>query len=331
MRKHERKNYRYRGSINLDNTGNFYCGKSAIAGVVSSSLIGMLLLSACSSIPDKQDRLLADSFTRQLYDMGKGTPWEYAGNRIGSRDTYISKRILTRQFIPATPDVYVSSQDNMLRLKEDIQRGKNWPFKQSIQVELPFLNSDKDLWPDWTKALEFKGEYPIGEVGIIQPDTSWMVGWDYNYLFVKAEFHDHNIVSVSDNPERNTSIWHGDALEIFVRSEPRLRCYWEIVINPNGEVYDGIQQNNRWGGFIGNPDDSMNYLEKRIEIFEYGYSIELAIPWKELPGYMKGNRPNKGDRITFMLIRCDNGKQSSCVPLLYGGHNIFGYINAILK
>jgi len=117
---------------------------------------------------------------------------------------------------------------------------------------------------------------------------------------------------------------------VFLRTELKSRSYWEIIVSPAGLVFDGLQQNNRWGLYIGNPDDDIAGLQKRIERWNDGYSIELAIPWREMPGYTKGNPPREGEEISFVLIRCDNGEQSSCLPILYGGHNIFGHIKARL-
>lgn len=61
-----------------------------------------------------------------------------------------------------------------------------------------------------------------------------------------------------------------------------------------------------------------------------GYSVEAALPWREMPAYGNGNPPRPGERIDFTMIRCRNAEQSACHPLLYGGHNLFGHLRGVL-
>ena len=59
-----------------------------------------------------------------------------------------------------------------------------------------------------------------------------------------------------------------------------------------------------------------------------GYRIILRVPWKELPGYTKGNAPQEGDEIRIMLIRTEkresarNARQYAMYPVVAGGHNL---------
>ena len=120
--------------------------------------------------------------------------------------------------------------------------------------------------------------------------------------------------------------WDGDCLEFFILPEKRLKVYWEIVVNPENEVFDGLHQNYRWGGFSGHPEEDMQGLKTFTKKTESGYAVELAIPFKELPAYTKGNVPEAGQKIWFMFVRTDKGQRKTPCPFLYDGHNIFGYV-----
>ncbi len=67
---------------------------------------------------------------------------------------------------------------------------------------------------------------------------------------------------------------------------------------------------------------------------ESGWSAEARLAFRELPGYLLGNRPEAGQQIRFQLIRTDlsGGRRTytTPVPFLYDGHNIYGYIRATL-
>jgi hypothetical protein len=46
---------------------------------------------------------------------------------------------------------------------------------------------------------------------------------------------------------------------------------------------------------------------------------------------MRGNLPKAGERINLVMVRINDGQKSIIVPLLYDGHNIFGYPEFTLK
>ena len=58
---------------------------------------------------------------------------------------------------------------------------------------------------------------------------------------------------------------------------------------------------------------------------------EVALPFAELPGYMRGNVPRAGETLSLMLVRTDDAVRRVPIPFLYDGHNIFGYMRATLR
>ncbi len=61
-----------------------------------------------------------------------------------------------------------------------------------------------------------------------------------------------------------------------------------------------------------------------------GYSVEIAVPFRELPTYTRGNRPEAGDRLNVMLVWLDRYAEKGMdvygfQPLLSWGHNIWNH------
>jgi hypothetical protein len=72
-------------------------------------------------------------------------------------------------------------------------------------------------------------------------------------------------------------------------------------------------------------------LKTNVKIVEGGYMVEVAMPFKEMPNYMLGNKPEAGQAVYFSLVRIEDGQRCSPRPLLYDGHNIFGFFKATLE
>lgn len=155
--------------------------------------------------------------------------------------------------------------------------------------------------------------------------------WDEQCLYVSGSFPDTSIQSVKNG----VYIHEGDAVEIFVLPDRQLRAYWEVGINPRGDVFSAYTLNNRWGGFNTYDQEQMPGLRAAARIHEGGYMVEVAIPFATLPNYRLGNKPRVGESLYFNLVRVNAGpggaaRMYSVRPLLYEAHNIFGYPKGIL-
>ena len=68
-----------------------------------------------------------------------------------------------------------------------------------------------------------------------------------------------------------------------------------------------------------------------------GYFVTCSIPWNKLAGLWEKREAVPGNRVRLALVRCDwNGEsgsppvKTSPYPLLYDGHNLYGYAEFIL-
>lgn len=288
------------------------------------------LLTGCASRVTEEDRKLAGQFGLDCYNAGKNTPAEYASNQCGNHLSYAAKAILDGRLIPSDPSEFDKARAMLRQLESDIETGRKWPEKTPPVVfiphaaEPPVIDAAGDD-PAWRNALTFQEEYLIGSREKQPTKVFWKVLWDETYFYVFCRIPQESAVSNDQYP------FLEDAVEIFIGSGVRFRTYWEVVIAPDGAVYDALGQNDRWGAYIATPEESIRGLRTAAKLVPHeGYSVEIALPWSEIPGYEHGNPPRSGNMINFTLIRCRNGRQSACHPLLYGGHNIFGHLRGKL-
>ncbi len=303
---------------------------AALIGVSTS----LLFLCSCSSVPSEEDQKLLDKMTREnFYDKGLGTPAEYMTDCLGKKDIAIARRTLKG----LDNGDKAEARMKLEALYGEAQKGFNWPFKTPPSVGIPYgtvkkIDGDTDD-PDWRNAWTVYGEYPIDSVNRRSETWPiWRMMWDENYIYVSADIKDSSILAVHYDEAAQTGPWQGDCFEVFIMSEPGVKTYWELVLNPAGELFDAIHSNYRWGGYSNDPDRDMKGLQKIVRLYPdcSGYCVEMAIPFDQLPGYTKGNKPQAGELIRFMFVRLDDGAKFTPCPFLYDGHNIFGYYNATL-
>jgi cellulose/xylan binding protein with CBM9 domain len=297
-----------------------------------------MLLSARGN--EANDDILFINKIKPLYKTGKGTPAELKTDMLAARSYSQAFRVVLDQEKTLNKS---QSREKLKKLQAEIEKGLKWPVQKREKVKIPYLKSCLKIngkldEPAWNKALTFSGQYHTGETKQAPGAAEWKVMWDNNFLYFGAKFEDHDLQA---NKEK---VYYGDSLEIFVMPIKRLRTYWEIIVSPSGKMFDGMHVNNHYGGFIF--QNSKNIKGLRFAVAYSGtlndgknddkfFSVEVAIPFSELPGYMRGNRPKCGETIFFMLVRTDKNEGNNVEflavrPLLYGGHNIFGYIQGEL-
>lgn len=294
----------------------------------------LIFAAGCQIVPTEEDRALAEQFDYDYYLAGKNTPAEFMVNQSATPSAE-SKAILKGRLIPSDPAAYDTARKRLRDLESEVRKGMEWPEKQPPAVSIPYTRIRPEIdglrsEAAWKNALTFRDEYPVSVYRKARTGSVWSVMWDENFLYVSAEFRQPNPTAEPYDPDAGKAPWRADALECFIGSGIRFRTYWEIVVAPDGSVYDALGQNNRWGSCIATPEDSVHGLSAAANRSPAGYSVELAVPWREIPGYERGNPPRPGETVNFTLIRCRNGKQSACHPLLYGGHNIFGHLHGTL-
>ena len=186
---------------------------------------------------------------------------------------------------------------------------------------------------EWEKALEIDLEYPLDSTQARAVSGRWRVGYDRKNLYISARFPEkiRRTCPVSDAPGAPQP-WDGDAAEIFLLSDPRIPCYREIVINGSGCVLSALHTKRRGEIYL----NCRREAPERISTAagsdpQGGWCFEAAVPFAELPGYFRGNPPRSGEELRLALVRTRDGGFFSAFPLLYSGHNLYGYAAAKLE
>lgn len=189
---------------------------------------------------------------------------------------------------------------------------------------------------EWKNALTLRGQYAIGER---KPDPRdnpvWRLLWDKQYLYLSAVLRNTQYRRVGKMP------YEADCLEAFLRIDHRIGLYWELIVNFENRALCDYRSLNYWGGFHDHrmPPDLFPGLQYRSCVRNGILTIEIAVPWKLFPGFANtrsADSPKKGEEVLFSLVRImsrpdsDHLDYCSAVPLLYGGHNLYGQITGIL-
>lgn len=222
---------------------------------------------------------------------------------------------------------------------ELIEAADEWPEPGSYRV--PFAETtpviDGVLEKEaWDKAFTYENIYSFNQTEAGGPETTWRIMWDEKYLYFAFECADTDVVA--PDRERDDHVYQDDCVEMFILPNPRFRTYWELVIAPNGSIFDAIhcKKLNQLGS-AGDAAADMQGLKnaQRIdgtlnqsEDEDTGYTVEIAVPFAELPGFTRC-APEAGDKLHFMLARLDKTqgefKTYAFRPLQFWGHNIWNH------
>lgn len=245
---------------------------------------------------------------------------------------------------PAWPTVEEAAADidGQVRL---VEAAKTWPAPGEFAVPKvarpPTIDGklDDDAWKQaavWTERFAFNETVPGG------PATTWRAAWDDRCLYFAFECADADIVAPAR--ERDAAVYEDDCVEMFILPEPRFRTYWEIVVAPNGSLFDSVECKlaDSWGADL-DPRQDVRGLQHAATCRgtvndssdeDEGYSVEVAMPFDQLPGYAR-RAAGPGDRIHFMLVRIDrtHGRMQAYAfrPLQAWGHNIWNHAAMELK
>jgi cellulose/xylan binding protein with CBM9 domain len=284
----------------------------------------------------KQLRAISNGWS-SLYHLPQENPARFALNEIAMRDSRRAFNLLRGDW-PGSDKDREKAVETLKKLRKRIDLGLKWPYKTPPSYEIPYTNIVPEIDGKlkdhvWDAALSFKGSYSLDSVTGKDDGSIWKIMRDHKYIYVGAYFPDsHLIVS-----KKAGHPYKGDSLEIFLMPSKRMKKYWEVVIGCDGDLFDGFHCNNIYGRWAPDSAVEMKGLKFKTLKKKDGFSVEVAIPFSELPNYMLGNQPKPGETIHFALVRTnkdmENGKVefSSAFPLLYGGHNVFGHAKGVLK
>ena len=294
-------------------------------------------LGASGAEPEERDLALARSIRGVYRTLPEDSPARYAADLIASRFWHSLELGLLEGTIPATARRLEEARARLGKIRDELDRGRRWTARPP-RWRIPFLAVPPVIdgkWSEaeWEKALEIDLEYPLDSTQARAVSGRWRVGYDRKNLYISARFPEkiRRTCPVSDAPGAPQP-WDGDAAEIFLLSDPRIPCYREIVINGSGCVLSALHTKRRGEIYL----NCRREAPERISTAagsdpQGGWCFEAAVPFAELPGYFRGNPPRSGEELRLALVRTRDGGFFSAFPLLYSGHNLYGYAAAKLE
>jgi len=144
--------------------------------------------------------------------------------------------------------------------------------------------------------------------------------YDEKFLYVGFTCEDDYVWSTIT--QRDGSIWEQECVEVFLNPANTIHQYYEINVNPLNTVFDacilnGCTPEDFKGPFQGFSQFNLAELHTAVHIsgecnkpgLADGWSAELAIPFKELPG-ASHIPPLSGDRWRANFYRIDQPYQA---------------------
>jgi hypothetical protein len=300
---------------------------------------------APSVAPTIEDMALAERAI-EAARRAEGTPGQEMANMLMREWPYARVRRLKGEQ-PATAKELEDARAYVRDVTETIlEKGPGWPVLE--QVEIPFASEapridGKVNEPVWQRAGIFRETFPFNQAEAVpRPANVWRVLWDETHLYFAFECADEDIVAPV--MQRDEAVFNDDCVEMFILPEFRLGVYWEVVVSPSGSIFDGLQAKKFQGwGCLPGPEQDVAGLQIGYTVdgtlnhpgdVDRGYVVEVAVPFRELPTYTRGNKPQPGDTLHFMLVRIDRTRGEfqpyAFQPLLNWGHNVWNHARAVL-
>ncbi len=171
----------------------------------------------------------------------------------------------------------------------------------------------------WQKAGVIEAFYIYAPKNGESPaHTSVRMLWDDDYLYVAFKCEDDDIWSYTTEPDGE--LWRGDVVELFIKPDKDQLPYVELVIAPNGTVFDALHASRGGGGFRRYREWSSGAIvaskvdgtDGRWDDHDTSYCVEAAIP---LHAFTSGAEPAEPVCWTFGCFRYDYSKSRE-EPLL---------------
>lgn len=287
------------------------------------------------------DRELAAS----LATAGEGVP-EYASretlNHTRTPDGLRNVAMLKGE-ARATPKEMAEARRYVGDKVKAVKSYRDWPAPASIAIKKRAGEIKLDGKGDdaaWAAATAVPIAFPAGKrVPAQRAIATCKLLWDEQNLYLLFDVPDTNIVSPF--VARDQDVWFADCTEFFITPSQRWGQYWELNFSPTGVIYDSLCAKYRdvWYSYLG-IDQNMDGLRVATSIrgtlnvesdTDDGYTIEVAIPWSQVPGLDRGVRT--GDRFYGLIGHADRDKNGPAgamswyahLPITGWFHNIWGH------
>ncbi|KAJ3027661.1 UNVERIFIED_CONTAM: hypothetical protein HDU68_003366 [Siphonaria sp. JEL0065] len=142
-------------------------------------------------------------------------------------------------------------------------------------------------------------------------NTTTMMLWDSNYLYIGARIQDPDVWSTMST--KNSPLYQQNNFEFFIDPDFDGLNYYEFEINPLGTTWQMSLDSHEAGGFITDPNEIEALVSKvqvqgtlnKVGDVDQGWTVEIAIPWSGFSRFntKKQGVPNNGDSFRVQFAR----------------------------
>ncbi|MCX5659984.1 MAG: carbohydrate-binding family 9-like protein [Planctomycetota bacterium] len=267
-------------------------------------------------------------------------------------ETWAPRLLMLRGSQPATAGQLNEARGYLNGQLRQAHAALDWPTPVTLAakrapkpIQITGLGDDQA----WASAKAIPILYPAANKGAItQPPATCKLLWDEQFLYAFYDVPDADVQS--PYTKRDESVSQADAVELFILPDMHFAQYWEINVSPTGVVYDCLmaKQTDGWGGMarIGENIEGMKVAThvrgtfNKSDDVDQGYTVEIAVPWTQVPGYARpGTGPKAGDHLWTLIGQADrtgvapNSRLAyrAHLPILGWFHNVWNYSPLVLE
>ena len=157
--------------------------------------------------------------------------------------------------------------------------------------------------PCWESTMEITGFVTPITTDYVSEQTSLRLCRDAGTLYGLVTCHLAGADKIPDGPSLRdaNSIWSGNCVELFFVNKKRAKKFYQVIVDPNGGIYDAEYQNPRF-----RPADNLAWnSDARIKVskLQDKWIVEFALPFSGL-----GGAPADGDSWSFNIVRNNKAK-----------------------
>ena len=147
-------------------------------------------------------------------------------------------------------------------------------------------------WQNAAALEPFVPLYSLAPDSVTAKTLAW-VAYDHKALYVAVRCEEPNIAALQIvGTERDSHVWDGDSVDLFIAPGPDRQPYYHIIINPKNVRWDAVHDN-AW-------DTSWNPAYKSAAYRGPDFwAVEVALPWSAV----RMAAPDPGSRVFFNLCR----------------------------
>lgn len=231
------------------------------------------------------------------------------------------------------------AEKELAEIEQDYRTAKSWT-SPAPEFTLPRLPEAPviDGWANeavWRSARVWRGSFPCSSETHSDDGAVWRLAWHGGSLYGSVSFPDRDITFYQGRqgePWTNKRIWQGDCLEVFIQPDEKIPYYIEFLLRPDDTAWalDHVLPESGFWTTIRFHFQAEVQLAGHVT--DNGYELEFGIRLGSLDPRWRTKDPQNAESLRMTMVRMnldvrqrEKTVQTSFYPLLYSGHNIFGY------